>query len=49
MKYPDKSAKLDEMENQVHQSRLSLGVHFPSDINFSIEIGEYLTMNKMWV
>ena len=49
MKYPEKSAKLDEIENQVHQSRLSLGVHFPSDINFSILIGEYLTINNMWV
>ena len=49
IKYPDKSAKLDELENQIHQSRLSLGVHFPSDINFSIAIGEYLTINKMWM
>lgn len=48
-KYPDKSAKLDEMENQIHQSRLSMGVHFPSDINFSIAIGEYMSINNLWM
>jgi len=48
-KYPDKSAKLDEIENQIHQSRLSMGVHFPSDINFSIAIGEYMSLNNMWM
>ena len=48
-KYPNKSKRLDEMENMVHQSRMALGVHFPSDINFSIEIGQYLTINNMWM
>lgn len=46
-KYPNLSVRLDEMESQVHQSRMALGVHFPSDINFSIEIGEYLTINGL--
>jgi len=48
-KYPNKSVLLDELENQVHQSRIALGVHFPSDINFSIQIGEYLSINNMWM
>lgn len=48
-KYPNKSVILDKLENDVHQSRIALGVHFPSDINFSIQIGEYLTINNMFV
>jgi|GEM_PF-6202696 hypothetical protein len=48
-KYPNKSIVLDELEHQVHQSRIALGVHFPSDINFSIQIGEYLSINNMWM
>ena len=40
---------LDNLENQVHQSRIALGVHFPSDINFSIQIGEYISINDMWM
>ena len=48
-KYPNKSAALEQLENEVHQSRIALGVHFASDINFSIQIGEYITINNLWM
>jgi len=48
-KYPQLNKQLSEMAEIVHKSRIALGVHFESDIKFSIEIGEYLRMNNLFV
>lgn len=48
-KYPQLNKQLSQMAEKVHKSRIALGVHFESDIKFSIEIGEYLRMNNLFV
>lgn len=48
-KYPNLNKELSEMAEKVHISRIALGVHFESDIKFSIEIGEYLKFNNLYV
>ena len=39
--------KTENVENSVNQSRMSLGVHFASDISFSREICNYLYDNNL--
>jgi hypothetical protein len=44
---PSWSKKTEDVENTVNQSRMSLGVHFPSDISFAREICNYIHDNNL--
>ena len=44
---PSLSNKTQKIVDSVNQSRMSLGVHFPSDIAFSKEICTYLSDNNL--
>ncbi len=45
-KLPNKKSNIDSVVNTINESRLNLGVHFPSDIYFSKEVFDYLVKNN---
>lgn len=45
-KLPNKKSNIDSVVDTINDSRLNLGVHFPSDIDFSKEIFNYLLKNN---
>jgi hypothetical protein len=44
---PKKTKEINSIVEQVNESRLELGVHFPSDIEFSQEVFNYIKVNKL--
>ena len=47
LNYPDLSENFDLIANDVNQSRINMGVHFPSDIAFSKTIIEFLWSHNL--
>lgn len=43
---PSKKSNIESVVNTINDSRLDLGVHFPSDIYFSKEVFDYLVKNN---
>ena len=44
---PNKLSQINKVVNDVNEGRMNLGIHFPSDIEFSKEIFDYLKNNKL--
>jgi hypothetical protein len=44
--YPEKSTEISKVVNKVNKSRMELGVHFQSDIDFSKEICLFMIENE---
>ena len=44
---PNKLSQINKVVNDVNEGRMNLGIHFPSDIQFSKEIFDYLVVEKL--
>jgi hypothetical protein len=44
--YPDLQNKLSELENMVHNSRLCLGIHYPSDLQAGADLADEMFDNE---